>query len=393
MKEVGNIKGGLFSGKMAEIRGYTPAQRAVFLCAASIFLHYIITCAIVLGTVIWGLCQREIRSSMFHKRGVPALCIFFVLLLVVPFCYGWYMGVFAGIGAIVVLLFFLFSASVMNSESWWKAMDICCTASIVPFFYAIVQKFVFGPEFRSTAGLLNANYYGTVIEFVVLICVWRILQEPEKKNFFIPLIIINVIGVFLCDCQSSWLSIVLSLTVLLFLSRREKAGAVFCTIAAVIIIFGLTVPGILPRLYKMPQTVATRMDIWETALCGIQAHPLFGQGTLSYWFSYARYGGGYETYHSHSLYLDPFLNYGIVGVALFGYFFFRIFQQIYRNFRKPCFRDCSSLAIAATSAVLVHGVTDTTLLWIQTGMLFLLLLAVSGFREDSDSIKTNVLQR
>ena len=53
-------------------------------------------------------------------------------------------------------------------------------------------------------------------------------------------------------------------------------------------------------------TTGQRLDIWSTALKGLEEHPILGQGPMTYLHICDRLGG-YYTFHSHNLYVYLFL--------------------------------------------------------------------------------------
>ena len=76
------------------------------------------------------------------------------------------------------------------------------------------------------------------------------------------------------------------------------------------------------------QDFSKRSNIWETAVKGIQAHPLLGKGPLTYFHIYKQYHG-HPTQHAHSIYLDPILSHGIIGVILAGIYFAGNLKEVY----------------------------------------------------------------
>lgn len=366
-----------------------PKHELAFLAVtASIFLPFMITCTAVVVYAIFLVCNKSVIKSISKQKGVVFLAVLSVLIIVVPIFYGRWISVLAGVLFIMVLVYFVYAQSIMTHRLYDKALTICCAMSIVCFFYALMQKLILGMSFRSTAGLLNANYYATIIEFVILICVYRIMTDYKKNKFYIIIIAINIAGLFLSDCQSSWLSIIAGVLLLLFFNGYKRQATIFLAISFLLVILGLSIPGILPRLDRMPQTFSTRINIWTTAWQGIKAHPLFGQGTLTYLFSHELYGG-YKTYHAHSLYLDPILSYGIVGVTALLCYITTLIRQTVKN-KCPKSSPAKVLMLSVCAAVCVHGITDFSILWVQTGMLLCFIMSYSGIKGKSDKETKNI---
>lgn len=368
------IKNSFISSVKKRAASYEKEQLAIGLAAASIFMPFIITCITLIAVVVWALANKNTRAKMFADKSNLPIYIFSVLLLFVPLFYLRYISALAGMGFLITLLFFLLAKSAMTRPFYDALMDICCFASIIPFLYSLVQKLVMGIGYRTTGGMLNANYYGTICEIVIIIAAYRLLTSPKSKAIYYSIIAMNVAGIFLCDCQSAWIAVMVGVIGLLFFCGRKKQGVLVLIISIVLVAIGLFTPGLLPRMEVMPQTFSTRKNIWMTAIEGIKAHFLFGQGTLTYLFTYQLYDG-YKTYHAHSLYLDPLLSYGIVGVGVMLSYVILLFRRIYLNIKQSFNREVMAVVLAVIFAVCVHGITDITILWVQTGMLLFLVLS------------------
>ena len=125
----------------------------------------------------------------------------------------------------------------------------------------------------------------------------------------------------------------------------------------------------------MEQTVGARAEIWTTAVRAIQDSPFWGHGVTGYYSIYGQYGA-FMTYHAHSLYLNPLLDLGLIGTGLLLLFLYRMLQPALPVLRAGRERELCSLLAAQLMALLIHGVTDVTCLWIQTGMFLCLMLTI-----------------
>lgn len=364
--------------KLKALADKCPKNELIFLAAiASIFLPFIVTGLTVLCVSLYAITDRASLGKIHNVRGFKLLVAISVLVLLVPIFYTRWISVGASVVFAIMIIFFLYMQSIMTVRLYTLAFKVCCAMSVWSFLYAVVQKIANGAKYRSTAGMLNANYYATVIEFVVLICVYLIITENKHFKRYLAVIAINIAGLFLCDCQSSWLPIIVGILILLFFNGYRRYAVTFLVLSMILISVFITVPGILPRLDRLPQTFQTRLNIWHTAARGIGMAPLFGNGSLGYMYIHEKFGG-YRTYHAHSLYLDPLLSYGLVGTSMIiSYLFSRI---VYLGKTVFCDknRQIKSIMVATTSAILVHGFTDYSIFWIQTGMLMCLIMAAIG---------------
>lgn len=341
---------------------------------------------------MWALAQKELRNAMLADRGTPALIGFMAISVVVPMLYGWYIGMIAGVGIAAALLFFRFLRTQITVGGYDRLLEMCAHMSMLPFGVAICEKLA-APWDRATGGFYNPNYYGMALEFLILICLYRVIYPPQghRRISDVLLLGMNLAGLVLCDCQSAVPAVFVSVFLLLLLSRRRRLVVLFCTATLGAGMGILTNPDLLPRLEQLPERLWIRSDIWLASMHGITEHPLLGQGALSYYFRYASLGG-YEAYHAHNIYLDVIQNFGIVGTLLLLVSFVPAARAMVRSLRLPETRPTAVLALCAAAAVLVHGLTDVTILWMQNAVLFF-LLAAGGSRiqaGEADSIFSTI---
>jgi len=375
--EVQVIKSSLISQYKEIVRDIPNKHLVFYIATVSIFTHYILTFLLLIFLVCYSFYKKEIFKEISRLKGFIWIAIFSALLIIVPLCYGRKISIVIGIGIIFVFIYMMYAQIIMTTEIYNKAIDIACYMSVLCFAVGATQKLIMGFKVRTYAGLLNPNYYGAIIEFVIIMCIYRIITNKAKRNRYLLIIAVNIMGLFLCDCQSAWIATTTGAVVILLLNERRRRAITFLGIAGAIVAIGVFAPGLLPRLNKIPETIQTRQSIWDTAIKGINNRPLFGQGAFTYLFSYKDNGGpdAYATYHAHSIYLDPLLSYGIVGVGvLLGYlslFFTRVHKMLKSTDKDM--KRIASLIFGIGAAVLVHGITDITILWVQTGMVVCLI--------------------
>ena len=141
------------------------------------------------------------------------------------------------------------------------------------------------------------------------------------------------------------------------------------------------VPELLPRIQDSNITTDNRVVIWRTSLQAIAKSPIFGRGFLTYYHIYSDFPGSYPTTHAHNILLEPILSFGIVGTALMLipliYYYRRVI--LCRNAQNKL--NATSLILALSCALVIHGTTDLTFMWIQTGLLYCLIMGGVGIEE------------
>lgn len=348
----------------------------------SIFLPYYVTETVVCLIAGLVVCSRELRERVLDNPRASWL----VLPMLIPFYVAAFYHNYKGIGAMALLLAAVICAMylrrIMTRELFGRLLHIACLCSIACAGVAVGQKIAmwsYNPFFRPESMFFNANYYGTMAVFMVLVGTYQILNHVRFRWVYLATVFANLLGLYLCGSMSSLATMVISVMAMLLMFRRKKLvimGA-FLVLAGGILV--MLVPELYPRLGDVEDTFGSRVTIWSTALKGIMETPLFGRGPEAYPLAYAQFGG-YATYHCHNLLLDTLLNFGIVGTGLFAAFVVHQARQLYLRYKHYICREQCILIAAVSLAVLVHGLTDVTVFWIQTGMFFLLLFSASGIQ-------------
>lgn len=133
--------------------------------------------------------------------------------------------------------------------------------------------------------------------------------------------------------------------------------------------------------------MAARVAIWERVLeLGAQS-PVLGVGYLGYWMPWVEpFGelgrlGGTVYLHAHNVWLDVFLQLGVVGVILWatlqGRAVLNCLAAMYRSPREDYAMNAAPLLIWV--ALFVQGLTESRP-WIEYGMILLLVLAIGRRR-------------
>ena len=132
-----------------------------------------------------------------------------------------------------------------------------------------------------------------IIEFVVIIAMYRIFTNQNLKNakvVYIGIILINLLGLYMSMSMSSCMTLCLTMLIYLMIKGKKSATALFLFIA--IIAFALLsgtkyfLVLIQPVIFSEPG-----IDVWSTSLKGIADHALFGMGPNAYQLVWPVYNG------------------------------------------------------------------------------------------------------
>lgn len=353
----------------------------VLVLTVSIFAPFYVSMVCVIGIALMTMLNCKKRVRAFEAPYTKFLFVFLTSAFFVAATYGNDIGMVYSILMYAIAGCALYVRSVMTRSLFNDAMDLACVGSIWCLFIALYQKasaFTAAPGYRPVSVFDNANYYGMIIEFVVLIALYRIFTNPDLAAFYFTVIGLNLIGLYLTASFSAFAALCCAVTLMLCLKGKRRHA--FCFVIAVLVLVELAsaFPLILPRgSDAIDHTLAQRLSIWSTSLKGIEQHPFFGQGVGSYQMVYERFAG-YKTYHCHNLFLDVLLNFGVVGFGALGVYAAVQAKLLYLRFRNNICFDMNVLLTCAAFAVCVHGMTDVTILWIQTAALFTMIYASTG---------------
>jgi len=353
----------------------------VLLLAVSIFMPFYLSAAVSCGIAVMTMMNCKKRVKAF----APPYSEFLLGFLIIPFfvsaTYNNYWGMICSLGLIAEVICGFYIRSVMTRPLFNQALDLVCLGSAWCALIAVYQKvaaYATASNYRPVSVFFNANYYGMMIEFVIIIAMYRIFTNPRMKKLYLAVIGLNLIGLYLCASLSAFTAVVGAVMTMLLLKGRYNLVAVLILLAAAVAAVGFMFPNLVPRgVEAIDSTYEQRISIWTTAIKGIRQHPLLGTGAMSYQMICDQFGG-YKTYHCHNLLLDTLLNFGFVGLAAIGIYAITQLKLLILRFKNNICSNMNILLLSAFMAVMIHGMTDVTIFWIQTGMLFMLMFSSTG---------------
>lgn len=369
----------------------TNTNNIITYTAVSIFLPYVLSTIVLIFLALYILVNKNTREMIFVHSGSKVLRVFFGYMLIIPLIYRNWIGLMVGFCMILALSLGLFLRSAMTKEIFEKTLTLICAFSLTGAGYAIIEKLIHiidDGRFnqRISAAFFHPNYFGTVVGTVIIICAYKVLTKQEYQWFYYTVAAINVISMYLCKSMFVWVEVFVGIAVLLFVLKRHRLLALWFAAAAIgaVLIFVLNLD-IIPRLSDVEVTVRLRRQIWAQSISAIKENPLFGHGFYSYMYLFNNSYKNQVIPHAHSIYLDSLLNFGLVGTVLFIWYFASCFKKTVIKYVKEKMSMITALIFAVTAAALVHGLTDITLLWVQTLPLFLFILSGLGALEKENS--------
>lgn len=346
----------------------------------SLFLPFYISLSAVLIIAFMTVINYEKRAETFGDPYSIGIVLFFLFTAFVGQVYNNHVGSAYSLYAAALLVCGFYIRSFMTKQLFDQAMDTACFSSIACAVVAVLQKLttIFTePSYRPVSTFFNANYYATIVEFVILIAMYRMVTNAQNRRFYLAVIGCNLVGLYLSASISAVMALGCATMVFFFLKGKRRMTGMVAVAGVLLVASSLVLPELFPRIAVIDQSWDQRMDIWGTAIKGIQHHPLFGGGAAAYRMACEEFFG-YKTYHSHNLYLDTLLNFGFVGAAVIVVYLWAQIKMVLVRLRSRVCGNMNILLASASAAVLVHGFTDVTIFWGQTGMLFLLIFTSTG---------------
>ncbi|MBQ8337754.1 MAG: O-antigen ligase family protein [Oscillospiraceae bacterium] len=357
------------------VKDNSTEENLVLLSVAGIFLPFYISAAVLLFVTVRALCLKNTRKMFFSGLDIKFVAAFAVLNVITPFVFKNWLGVACFAGFVLMLVYALYLRTVITERLFSKIGNVIAFMSLIPAFFS---TFISDPrhDMRSPSFFFNPNYYGAAITFVILLCVYRLLTERENLVLLIIAIVANLYGLWQADSQSALFSIAFGVLLLLLFTKKFKTFVIVTVVlvlGALALIFVPQLDFLLPRISGAVENITKRMTIWQAGIQGFFENFLFGRGLMGYVQIYEKFGSP-KNFHCHNLFIDLLLSFGIIGVAPLAAFVARPIKKAFKSKYAP-------LTFAVLGAVLLHGLTDVTLIWIQTGALAALFLSLPYIKE------------
>ncbi len=384
---------------------FSHEQRYLIVAIFALFLPFYMTAAIHALLFFRLIYTGEIKQAYKEIKGSRYILIFSALSLLVSAFYKNWMGVGMTLG-----IFMLFSLTLYYRRHVTEAlfhflvnciiyMSVACAIYALVEYVGILNKFdldeleiiVFNsPKYRINSVFFNANYYAMMINFFVGLAFYKILKILKTKeirmNFrrlaeLVVIILLNLFTLYLTGCRTAWPALMLGIAMMLLINKNYKTCGLIGVGMAGIIGFFAMYPKYIPRVTNIVKYLGVRMGIWKTAIANIKTHPLFGEGPFTYWLIYPKYHS-HPTQHSHNIFIDPLLCFGVVGIASIIPFFAANIERLHALHKLHRNDTLVGLILGYIVMTVIHGMLDYTIFFVQTGFLFFFVISSFDIYKD-----------
>lgn len=365
----------------------------------AVILSFLFPIPIPLIAIILAIGYSIIKKQLHPIKKLkqqPIIHMFFCVSLLASLLMNNIVGSAVTICIYILYLYTTWLQTDLTLPFFHNALRYMTFGSWIHSVYAILQskKILFGPDYhafhpamiswrdgRADAVFLNPNYYAMMCIFIILIALYQ-LHTKQQKTFPMVTIFLNVIGMILTQSRAALPTLVLVCLLFVWLISAKKHRK-YIIVGAFSSVLSLPLLQFLPRFDVstiISHLIDIRFQIWEVSLQHATKTLLIGSGPLTYMSIYDTYGS-YATQHSHNLYVDALLNYGIIGVMLLCVIVYHLINKI----NKVTNVSLKVLGLCFIATVFIHGMLDVSILWVHT--LFTFAFVIAFCMTDIDAIR------
>ena len=361
------------------------SENLIYIAFISAFLHYVITALVILAIGIGLVCNKKTRQQVFSFKGKGWFFAFTAYTVIIALYFQNFIGVACSIGFFFIVVISYFVRANVTQRVYERCLDVCCYAALPLCFATVIENSLNSsvPGYTCKLWFFNENYFCSLLAAVVIICAYNATSHKGPVLKYYICAAAAGITMFLGESMFAFVEVFVGIVVVLLLKKKHMllAVALLAVVACMVIV--LAIPDIFPRLSEINVTSQRRVRIWNEAMPFIKENAIWGKGFLSY-YQYAGMNPSiYQTTHTHNFAIESLISFGIVGTVLLLIFLWSYYRKVAEC--KELLRNNSAVILILTisTAVLVHTMTDLTLLWVQTGLLYALILGGVGIDEEA----------
>lgn len=197
---------------------------------------------------------------------------------------------------------------------------------------------------RAVATLENPNMLGEYLILMIPIAVSMFIGRGEGLRRLSSFFCIAAMGVclILTWSRGAWLGLIVAALVFLFMWHRRSVWIILAGIASVPFLPSILPASIISRFTSIgdmaDSSTSYRMYIWRASVNMIEDHILtgigIGEGAWKRLYPLYAYQGVEAAPHSHNLFLQIWLELGLIGILVFIIFLFLLYQSGFTLFSK-----------------------------------------------------------
>ena len=338
---------------------------------------------------IYLLVSKKAIIALKQTPQIKFLYLFVLISLSISIIHKNILGALATLGIFIAIILMVYYRKHINQSTFEFIIDMLIVLSILWAIYGIYEQFqiyhrlgvdhftfkVYARrENRLNSVFYNANYYAMMIEFIAVCTVYKfftVKNNLKRSTFYVIVGFLNLFMLYMTGCRAGYVAIAGAICLFLIFNKNYKLCVLIALGCLGIAGFFVLNPDKFPRIEYLISNLDVRIQIWSCAIQGIKASPLLGQGPFTYMMILDKYNG-HLTQHAHSVYLDPLLSFGIIGLACLVPYVYDNCKRLYQVKKHYSY---VALVMGFIGVLLIHGILDYTIFWIHTGLFFLFVLS------------------
>ena len=377
-------------GFIEKLRGLSSKELILLGIILSIFLPFylfvVVFCLYIISLIFTG----DMKSILQKMGEHPMLLLFLGYSTVISILAQNWMGLVASVGMFLFAIFFLHYQSILSHKFFRLILQLVLFGSVLSAAFASLEHFQIVKKFnyaflspnmqvwhqnRAEVTFFNPNYYGIICCFCIMIAFYLFTTTKLNwlKVFCVIAGFVNLFGLNFTQNRTAFPAIIAGAIIYLFTTIKNwKAFWLSIGVFAIGLSF-LFSSDLGVRMGTLDSSMEERISIWDAGMALFKQNPFWGEGPLTYMHSYPRINAPYHE-HAHSLYIDTFLSYGIVGTILLVLSSVAPVRLMMDMSQESGKRPIIGLYLSFLTVVAVHGIFDLALFWIQSGFIFLLVM-------------------
>ena len=361
------------------------SENLIYIAFISVFLHFVVTGIVLITLGIAILARKETARQCFSFKGKGWFIAFCVYTAWVAIYFRNLIGFFCSIGFFFIIVISYFVRANVTERVYNRCLDICCYAAVPLSIATVIENLLNSniPGYTCKLWFFNENYFCSILAAIIIMCAYNATSHKGPVLKYYVCAAAAGVAMYLGQSMFAFVEVFVGICVVLILKKKHTFLSVLLLTTVVCMFILFAVPDIFPRLSEINITSQRRVRIWNEAMPFIKENPIFGRGFLSFYQYAGQNPSLYQTTHTHNFAIESLISFGVIGTILLLLFLWSYYRQVMEC--KELLRNnvATTLILTISTAVLVHTMTDLTLLWIQTGLLYALILGGIGIDEDA----------
>lgn len=368
---------------------YIGVRNAIYIILILLFLKFLINPGslkirfnknIMLSLVVFWLVLFSVSVFMpYPQTSFQRIITFFVLPTIPLFLFS---NLIKNKKQLIIILVALsISMSIVDLVIIWKGLNGVYRPSI--FVNSLIYAFVATP----------------LLPLFLLCALNKTNLDGKFKNFFLAAFILTAVALIFNASRGALLvaSIVLIPYVLVNYRHNKKVLGSLVFLGFLFLAITLSFPPIKDRLLLLfdmqTPTNSERILMWQSALKMIADYPIFGIGLSSFNELHILYKSSLSTFksypHVHNVFLQQFVETGIVGFTALIYLFFTVLKTLWEGAKKIHYENRYLFTAGFLGALnfMLIGLADYPLTHVVPLRIFWTLIGIClavSFWENSD---------